>query len=191
MGAAGDQVPCEKGNYLELNLKGHFQAVNLAEESWHVLKSLSDALCESICQTVKSSSGQPLTGSLQFAQVTFPCPGQVSYPKDLPEPPVQDYTYPRMADEFLTIWSICVGECTILGVKPEVTTPVFRKLQSESPFPVTLLATLVNGGQGYIATDFDYDHFTYPGLKSPFFRGTDRIFLEKSKNFLRTLYPED
>jgi len=97
----------------------------------------------------------------------------------------------KSADELLTLWGICVGECALLGVKSEVTTPTFRALQSESPFPETLLATLVNGGQGYIATDFDYDNFTYPGLKSPFYRGTDRIFLEKSKSFLRALHPED
>ena len=191
MGAAGDQVPCKKGNYLELDSQGHFQTVNLAEQSWQILDSLSDALCDSLCQTVNCPSAQPLNGKLRFAQVTFPCPGQVSYSKSLPEPPVQNYHYWASAYEFLTLWGICVGKCALLGVKPEVTTPTFRSLQSESPFPITLLATLVNGGQGYIAADFDYDHFTYPGLKSPFFRGTDRIFLKKSQNFLRTLYPED
>lgn len=191
MGAAGDQVPCKKGNYLELDLQGHFQAVNLAEQSWPILDSLSDILCDSLCQAVNCSSARPLNGKLRFTQVTFPCPGQVPYPKKLPEPPVQNYHYLKSADELLTLWGICVGECALLGVKPEVTTPTFRALQSESPFPVTLLATLVNGGQGYIATDFDYDNFTYPGLKSPFYRGTDQIFLEKSKNFLRSLYPED
>ena len=67
--------------------------------------------------------------------------------------------------------------------KSEVTTPTFRALQSESPFPETLLATLVNGGQGYIATDFDYDNFTYPGLKSPFYRGLIGFFLKNQKAF--------
>ncbi len=191
MSAAGDQVPCKKGNYLELDSRGHFQAINLAEQSWQILDFLSNMLCDSLCQTVNCSSARPLNGKLRFAQVTFPCPGQVSYPRNLPEPPVQHYHYLKSADELLTLWGICVGECALLGVKSEVTTPTFRALQSESPFPETLLATLVNGGQGYIATDFDYDNFTYPGLKSPFYRGTDRIFLEKSKSFLRALHPED
>lgn len=188
MGAAGDQVPRQKGNYLELDSMQHFRTVNLAEKSWSILESLSYELCNALCQTVQGSNGMPLHGALHFGKCAFSCPGQISYPKHFPAPPVSFYDYPEAPEEILNLWSFQIGEYVLLGVKPEVTTPLFHQLQAASPFKVTLLATLVNGGQGYIATDFDYANYTYPGLKTPFRQGTDRVFLQKTLQFLQTLH---
>ncbi|MGN1027180.1 MAG: hypothetical protein ACI4P4_12345 [Faecousia sp.] len=185
MGAAGEQVPRQKANYLALDENRHFYSVNLAEAGYSILEALSDELADAICD---ADTVRELTPELSFDHFAFHADGQVSYPKTLPEPPVLHYDYIRTPGEDIPVWSIRIGSLVMLGVKPEIVTPVFDELRAASPFAHTLMATLVNGGQGYIAADTDYERFTYPGLKTPFFRGTDRVFLEQTEAFLKKLW---
>lgn len=178
MGAAGNQVPKKKANYLELDENQRFCTVNLKEEGYRILDELSQALSDAICATAQFPSSV-MSHILRFGQTSFYAEGQISYSKELPQPPVQRFNYVPTQGEDIPVWYIQLGDAVLLGVKPEVVTPVFLKIRSHSPFIHTLLATLVNGGQGYIAGDIDYDRYTYPGLKTPFYRGTDRVFIRE------------
>lgn len=184
MGAAGEQVPRQKANYLELDENRHFYSVNLAEAGYSILEELSDELADAICG---ADTVRELTSELAFDHFAFHADGQISYPNTLPEPPVLHYDYVRTSGEEIPVWSLRIGTLVMLGVKPEIVTPVFDALRAVSPFDHTLMATLVNGGQGYIAADIDYERYTYPGLKTPFFRGTDRLFLKNTEAFLKKL----
>lgn len=185
MGAAGEQVPRQKANYLALDKNGHFHPVNLAEEGYAILEALSDELSEAICS---AEAVAELTPELAFQKISFHADGQISYPNTLPEPPVTHYDYVPTPGEDIPVWGLRIGNLVMLGVKPEIVTPVFEQLRAASPFAHTMMATLVNGGQGYIAADSDYERYTYPGLKTPFFRGTDRVFLGQTKAFLKMLW---
>lgn len=185
MGAAGEQVPRQKANYLALDKNGHFHPVNLAEEGYAILEALSDELSEAICS---AEAVAELTPELAFQKISFHADGQISYPNTLPGPPVTHYDYVPTPGEDIPVWGLRIGNLVMLGVKPEIVTPVFEQLRAASPFAHTMMATLVNGGQGYIAADSDYERYTYPGLKTPFFRGTDRVFLGQTKAFLKMLW---
>ena len=148
------------------------------EEGYRILDELSQALSDAICATAQFPSSV-MSHILRFGQTSFYAEGQISYSKELPQPPVQRFNYVPTQGEDIPVWYIQLGDAVLLGVKPEVVTPVFLKIRSQSPFIHTLLATLVNGGQGYIAGDIDYDRYTYPGLKTPFYRGTDRVFIRE------------
>lgn len=188
MGAAGEQVPKRKANYLELDENRRFYTVNLAEEGYEILEELSDVLADAICTTAQSGSvSQPDSAVLRFGHFSFHGDGQIPYANTLPQPPVLHFDYLPAAGEEIPVWYLQIGNAVMLGVKPEIMTPTFDKIKAASPFPCTMMATLVNGGQGYIARDWDYEHFTYPGLKTPFHKGTDRIFEEKVSLCLRSL----
>ena len=58
-----------------------------------------------------------------------------------------------------------------MGVKPEVTYYTNQRVKEESPFPYTLLATLVNGGAKYMATKGAYERCMYEAINSPFSPG--------------------
>lgn len=187
MGAAGDQVPKKKAHYLELDENRRFYPVNLAEEGYAILEELSEELADAICG-IAGQGAEPVSSPLlRFGQIAFHADGQVSYPNTLPQPPVLSYAYPQTAGEDIPVWYLQLGNAVMLGVKPEITTPIFDRIKQDSPFPHTLLASLVNGGQGYIATDLDYRRCTYPGLKTPFRRGTDRVFVQEVKGCLQAL----
>lgn len=200
MGAAGEQVPKKKANYLELDEKKHFYRVNLAEKGYEILEELSDELADALCRTAaencdgaasptvpENPRGTALTPLLRFGQMSFHADGQVSYPKTLPQPPVLHFDYIPTAGEDIPVWYMQIGEAVMLGVKPEITTPIFDVIRQESVFPYMIMATLVNGGQGYIATDSDYARYTYPGLKTPFRQGTDAVFIREVDYCLKAL----
>ena len=187
MGAAGDQVPKQKASYLELDGQGRFCPVELRERGYGILETLSDTLAGDILAAAASAPADADGQALRFCTASVACRGQKTYSKALPAPPVLKYRYEPGEAQKLDLWAIRIGEAALLGVKPEITTPVFAALKSSSPFSHTLLATLVNGGQGYIATDFDYEHFTYPGLNSPFQPGTDQIFVQQAQELLNRL----
>ena len=185
MGAAGDQVPRRKAHYLSLDGNRRFKPVDLREEGYAALESLSDELALSI-RTAFDAANQPMDDpSLAFDHDILLCAGKKPYPKTLPKPPVLQYDYEPDQDQTLDIWRIRMGESVLLGVKPEVTTPIFHSLEGQCPVPHLLMATLVNGGQGYIATDWDYERFTYPGLNTPFQPGTDSAFIARVANLFR------
>lgn len=188
MGAAGEQVPRKKANYLELDEDRRFYPVNLAEEGYAILEELSNELAEAVCAAANDGRAlQEFDPLLRFGQFAFHADGQVSYSNDLPQPPVLHFDYVPTPGEDIPVWYVQLGQAVMLGVKPEITTPIFDEIRSVSPFPCTMLASLVNGGQGYIATDWDYDRYTYPGLKTPFRRGTDRVFIREAGRCLRAL----
>ena len=188
MGAAGEQVPKKKANYLELDENRRFYTVNLAEEGYAILEDLSDELSEAICAAAQTEGlSQQSDAILHFGHFCFHGDGQVSYANSLPQPPVLHFDYLPAPGESIPVWYCQIGKAVILGVKPEIMTPTFDNIKAGSPFPCTMMATLVNGGQGYIARDLDYERFTYPGLKTPFRRGTDRIFEEKVSHCLQSL----
>lgn len=188
MGAAGEQVPKKKANYLELDENRRFCTVNLAEEGYAILESLSEELADAVCSTAQvPGSAMPTNRQLLFGSFAFHADGQVSYSNSLPEPPVLYFDYVPAPGEDIPVWYLQIGDAVLLGVKPEIMTPTFDEIKAVSPFSHTLIATLVNGGQGYIARDTDYERFTYPGLKTPFRRGTDKTFVAKIAHCLQSL----
>lgn len=188
MGAAGEQVPKQKANYLELDENRRFYTVNLEEEGYAVLEDLSDELSDAICSTTQAEGlSQQGNVTLRFGHFSFHGDGQISYANSLPQPPVLHFDYLPAPGEEIPVWYLQIGKAVMLGVKPEIMTPTFDQIKAKSPFSCTMIATLVNGGQGYIARDLDYERFTYPGLKTPFSRGTDRIFEEKVSHCLQSL----
>lgn len=188
MGAAGEQVPKQKANYLELDENRRFYTVNLAEEGYSILENLSNELADAICSTAQEGRlSQKENTILRFGHFSFHGDGQISYANSLPQPPVLHFDYLPAPGEDIPVWYLQIGNAVMLGVKPEIMTPTFDQIKAASPFSCTMMATLVNGGQGYIARDLDYERFTYPGLKTPFRRGTDRIFEEKVAHCLQTL----
>lgn len=188
MGAAGEQVPKKKAHYLALDESRHFYPVNLAEEGYGILEALSDELAQAVCAAAARPRRLASQTPLEFGVFSFHADGQVSYPNTFPAPPIQHYDYPSAPGEDIPVWFMLLGDTVLLGVKPEIVTPIFDRIKAFSPFAHTMMAVLVNGGQGYIAMDSDYDRFTYPGLKTPFRRGTDRVFLREIEEKLHVLW---
>lgn len=176
MGAAGDQVPKIKGNYLTLNSEGKFVTVNLYEKAYDGLSLLGNTLGDDVISLVNGTECTDEEPELAVMESSLAVNCKKPYPKTLPEPPVLTYEYEPCGEGEITLYSMRIGEAAFMALKSEVTTPIFTEIKRNSPFKHNLMATLANGGQGYIATDSDYERFTYPGLHTDFVKGTDRQF---------------
>ncbi len=189
MSGAGDQVPREKSNYLALDAEGHFKEVNLAEQGYDMRCRLGKELGADVLKTVEAAEEEEdVTLAARTEKLILA--GQESYPGTLPPPPVLSYAYPSAPDEVLELSLFRIGQTALIGCKSEITTPIFAKIREQSPFAHTMMGTLLNGGQGYVATDWDYDRFTYPALHSPFARGADGKFIPFVKKTLEKLKAE-
>lgn len=188
MGAAGDQVPKMKANYLALDECKKFYTVNLHEKGYEVLEELGSTLALDVINAANAIDCDDSEPEFipETVSVTAQC--KKPYPKTLPAPPILSYTYEPDDPQELEIYSMRIGKAALVGIKAEVTTPIFDDIKAGSPFEHTLMATLVNGGQGYVATDIDYERYSYPGLNTPFVRGTDKLFTSAVLKELNSLF---
>ena len=54
-----------------------------------------------------------------------------------------------------------LNDITLTGVSGEVLTPIFERLEKESPFHHTIMVTHANGLSGYIPNDAAYNQVSY------------------------------
>ena len=88
-------------------------------------------------------------------------------------------------DKEQTLELFALGEVGIVGVKPELTYPTLKEIQSASPYPVTLVMTLVNGGAKYMADQSCYDRCMYEAINSPFAPGAAEMLAKEAAALLR------
>lgn len=184
MGAAGDQVPKKKAAYLELDTSGRFYPVMAGREAFHTCDTLGAELANDIISALKETIPMNDEAELFADQLTITVEGKQPYPKTLPAPPVLHYEYQPAEPQQVDIYLMRIGMAWIMGLKAEVTTPVFEKLKEQAKVPLLVAATLVNGGQGYFATDIDYERYSYPGLHTMFAKGADGVLIEAVADYL-------
>ena len=83
------------------------------------------------------------------------------------------------------LFLMTLGELAVLGVKPELTRITERAVRDASPFPCTLIATLINGGAKYMADRSSYDRCTYEAMNSPFAPGAAEILAGAAETLLK------
>ena len=188
MGAAGDQFPFGKANYLEVGGDGRFREVNLCEKGYEILEELGGRLGRAVIETVRDAGAPEPLSALSHHQMRLSVPGQKSYPMGGPEPPVKWYGYPPDADQEICVEAIRLNDVVFVGVKPEIMTVTNAELKRRSPFRHTLLFSMVNGGQDYIPCDVDYERFEYPALHATVARGADKLFLDGVVRWLEELH---
>ncbi len=186
MSAAGDQVPRMKTKYLELNEACRFYEVNLYEKGIDVLHELSEELSVSVLKAAEHAAADP-ADTIHAETHILRVQGKKDYPKTLPAPPVLTYAYEPDGEKELPVYLMRIGGTVLIGSKSEIVTPVLSEIKSAFRDTHIMMGTLVNGGQGYIAADYDYDRFSYPGLHSPFAAGTDRIYARQTIQMIRNM----
>ena len=81
-----------------------------------------------------------------------------------------------------------LGGLAILGVKPELTYPTLRQIQAASPYPITLVSTLINGGAKYMADQSAYDKCMYEAVNSPFAPGAAEMLVREAGALLKKVF---
>ena len=85
---------------------------------------------------------------------------------------------------------IAMGDMAFVAVKPEVNVITEKQLQARSPFAVTLLFSMVNGGMKYMPDAQSYERCTWESQSAMLMPGAAEKFVEVTADALRKLAEE-
>lgn len=170
VGAAGDQIPTLQGNRHIIDDDGSAQRIDLHEEAFPLLTLLAERLggdvvrvTESITQTEK-----PL---LNIRRISISVPSLHFTPENAAKGPVTAFQYQPAGEIDVPIMLMSLGNIAWVGMQPELAASVGAFIRQHSPFAMTLITTMLDGGAKYMPDSTSYDRFTYEARSSPFAKG--------------------
>lgn len=184
IGAAGDQAPIQRGKGYAPDGQGGYAEIDLHEESVAVAEKLGQQLTDEVMAALRTD-GMKLTGEVKTASRSFNAPAK-KMNRNLRElKPAHTCVWELDGDKEQTIELFALGDLAILGVKPELTYPTLKQIQATSPYPVTLVSTLINGGAKYMADQSAYDRCMYEAVNSPFAPGAAEMLVKEAAALLK------
>lgn len=192
MGAGGDQFPKMMATHYAVGEDGRLYLAEHREKGYDMLSELGGVLGADIVSVAEGIVCGDIAPVVELARIDFAVPGKAVHdygPNFMP--PVRNFVYQAAADEQVRVEFLRIGDCAVVGNKSELTTPIMDELKARSPFENTMFFSMVNGGQGYIADDTQFERCLHGAVRSPIGRGADRIFLENTLARLGTMYSGD
>ena len=179
IGAAGDQAPIQRAKGYAPDGQGGYAEIDLHEKGVEIAEKLGAALAEEALAAL-AGEGRALSGEIMVGQRAFHAPAK-KMNRNLRElRPAHACAWEPDGEKEQTIELFSLGDLAILGVRPELTYPTLRQLQAASPWPVTLAATMINGGAKYMADQSAYDRCMYEAVNSPFAPGAAEMLVKEA-----------
>ncbi|MGH9434790.1 MAG: neutral/alkaline non-lysosomal ceramidase N-terminal domain-containing protein [Terriglobia bacterium] len=141
-GPAGDQNPIVEDSDEDFSMVNALGRI-LGEESVRVANGITRMSSKA---TIWSAPQQVLT-----------CPGKRTEPGANPG----QYKFVDSNPVNIRLSLLMLNDIALAGVSGEVFTPIFQRLQKESPFTDTIMITHANGLSGYIPNDAAYNQVSY------------------------------
>lgn len=185
-GAAGDQAPRQKASTNLLQADGSLLPVERKETGISIKNALGDELGAAVLDARKEAA--LLSSDVHIAAMNriFSVPAKVM-------PDRREVTVRKLPNyqENGTIQSnvevLRIGGLALVGVKPELSASIGAAIRKESPFVLTMVATMVNGGAKYMADQEGFEHITYAAQNSPFGRGAAEVLREQALSALNDM----
>ena len=149
LGCAADQVP--KGKRSDQD----------------TCNQLAELLCKAVCET--SLEELPDT-ELSMFSLHLRVAGQV-LPDMRSLKPSKTYTYLADKDRQVEVEFLWLGGFVLAMLRPELASITGAEIRRHSPYTVTMIATMVNGGQKYMVNKEAYANMSYEAMNSMFAKG--------------------
>lgn len=163
LGAAADQIP------------------DVGQESFDSLEQCSDELASAILSQV--TENEHLEDALTLTPITVELDGQV-IPDMKSLKPTRQYHFELQGKKQVEVAILTIGDFGLVMLKPELASITGKVIREQSSFSVTMIATMINGGQKYMVDEKSYDNYTYEAMNSMFARGSAE---KVSKAIIKTL----
>ena len=184
IGAAGDQAPIKRAKGYAPDGQGGYQEIDLHEEGVSLAETLGQKLATEVMSTLRND-GMTLNGQVKTAFRSFYAPAK-KMNRNLRElKPARSCAWELDGEKEQTIELFALGDLAIIGVKPELTYPTLKQLQDVSPYPITLAATMINGGAKYMADQSAYDRCMYEAINSPFAPGAAEMLVKEAAAMMK------
>lgn len=171
VGTAGDQAPIFKAKHHIIDRYGDMQIEDIHEDGLIFVKALGMKLGNQVvkaCERIKTTS---YLGEIRRIKTSLICSGQkIQEKRNLR--PTHDYQFMKEQDKVVEIEILQFGFIVIIGVQPELSSVTGMDIRKQSPFPLTMVLTMVNGGAKYMPDQTSYDRITYEAMNSQFTKGS-------------------
>ncbi|MGC3992847.1 MAG: hypothetical protein QM779_01735 [Propionicimonas sp.] len=164
IGAAGDQAPNPAAAGVGLTDSAPDEGGFLLAER------LGDRLGEAALAAWRATASAPCAPDLRVHEGLVRVGGQRATPRQDIRP-TRVHAYRPEPPRDLPYWVLGLGEVAVVGVQVELSAATGRRLREGSPFPHTVVATMVNGAAKYLPDAGAFDRFTYEAQSSHYARG--------------------
>lgn len=158
MGAAGDQVPREQALLDQVDENGAVHSVDLGVEAGlAMVERLGSELAGNILSGLKNLSSPKEVTPLRLEETAISW--QAKQRMDM---------LPRKAADFIPAGEVKVparlltlGDIALVGTKPELNCVTAMQLKAASPYGITLVVSMVDGGMKYMPDSESYQNVTW------------------------------
>ena len=180
-GAAADQVPAEQAWYEELDEEGRNRQVDLGvEKGLELAGKYGRMLGEAIMDTAAAGRRMP-AGRIIRREDSF----RWDLHDRIERKPQTEITYVPLGKSVeLPVDVIVLGDIAMVAEKPEVCHATEQELLARSPFPVTMLFTMVNGGMKYMPDQESCRRVTWETIGTMLMPGAAEKFVDVAAGLL-------
>ncbi len=176
IGAAGDQAPAFRAITSVAGPDGEMTEKDYGEEGFLLVDVQGLKLGSKVVQTMCDIDPVAADGARSsYERFSVTCPGQKIAPDLKSIHPTKSYDYVTDEDRQVEVSLYTLGDIAIAGVAPELSSTTGTDIRKESPYSMTIVATLVNGGEKYMPESSAYDRITYEAMNSKFAKGSAEI----------------
>ncbi len=175
LGAAGDQAPLFKAKHNILNRDGSIEETDIGDEGFVLVNALGKKLGAQVVQAMERVKQPFQPEGFTLRQTAVTCPGQKIIPNLKDIHPTKTYDFQPEGERTVTVSYFTLGHVALVGLAPELSSTTAIDIRKDSPFPLTIVATMVNGGDKYMPEHTAYDRITYEAMNSKFAKGSAEL----------------
>ena len=187
MSAAGDQVPKDQAFLEYVDADGKVQKDDRGVAyGLKIVEQYGPVLAADILTAAEKAECRPEETELRLSGCSFRWGAKGRTPMQ----PRRSADYVAERDVEVGTELIALGDMAFVAVKPEVNVITEKQLQAQSPFAVTLLFSMVNGGMKYMPDAQSYERCTWESQSAMLMPGAAEKFVEVTADALRKLAEE-
>ncbi|MBO6040420.1 MAG: hypothetical protein J6P58_04350 [Oscillospiraceae bacterium] len=187
MSAAGDQVPKDQAFLEYVDADGKVQKDDRGVAyGLKIVEQYGPVLASDILTAAEKAECRPEETELRLGGCSFRWGAKGRTPMQ----PRRSADYVAERDVEVGTELIALGDMAFVAVKPEVNVITEKQLQAQSPFAVTLLFSMVNGGMKYMPDAQSYERCTWESQSAMLMPGAAEKFVEVTADALRKLAEE-
>lgn len=186
VGAAGDQAPLFQAMQTVVNTDGSVSLQSNNIDPYALLNLLAERLGYDVVQLLnRTATAKPHQWHLTRQTVTVPA--VVFSPQNAARMPVKIFRFQPDGAIDVPITIMRLGDIVWIGLQPELSAITGAIIRQRSPFPATIISTMVEGSVKYMPDARSYDRLTYEARSSPFAQGAAEKVTDEILQTLRQL----
>lgn len=189
-GADGDQVPTYTARRILYDAHGASHIVDVGSQGFLLLDVQGERLAADALRISQSADSPETPSSLEISSGSAQL-STVSRPKNLwAIRPTKTYDFKITGHAPAPYYIMKIGDVVIVGVQVEFSAVTGMDIKRRSPFPKTIVITMVNGAAKYLPDAQNFKDITYEAINSNYGPGSAELLEAKILQDLHALHDQ-